>query len=166
MKILFKKQQSGVNVLRFQRKGFFLKYLQRKNLIKQEDTKQQSIDLKNLLDENNIKITYYDIFKDWKNFRNEYYYETPKFEEEPEPKKPSFDKKDMSFKNFFTDLFNNDQHFKRCMMFVLFMYVVAAYFTYRINGLEKRNMERLEFLHSGSNRVNTENKNKYDYLKH
>jgi hypothetical protein len=127
------------------RRTFLLKYLQQRGLMKQENTKQQAIDLKNLLDENNIKLTYYDIYKDWKNFRNAYYFMKLPEEPQKEPKKLPFDKKDMTVKSFIYEFFNND-YLKYLMKITLSLYIVAAYMTYRVNKLERKNIERLEML--------------------
>src|SRR4051794_37515208 len=58
-------------------RNFFLKYLQKKNIIKNDKfntpVKTDSINIKELLDEKNVKITISDIWHDYRNFRREYY---------------------------------------------------------------------------------------------
>ena len=89
------------------RKGFFLKFLKNKGLINLDETnvlkKNESIDFKDLMDENKLRITYYDIFKDYRNFSDAYYYFRVKIQEDPnnpinqQPKLP-FDSKSMDLK--------------------------------------------------------------------
>jgi hypothetical protein len=146
MNKLFKKENVSFKncFIKINRKDFFLKYLQRKNLIKEENTKQQSIDLKDLLDENKIKLTFADILRDWRYFRNAYYFK--EVEEKPdEPKKLPFEKKDMKAVDFFREFFNREM--KLYVFLLLIIYSVAIYLTYRVSNVERKNIERLEFLH-------------------
>ena len=95
------------NFVKFSKRDFFLKYLEKKFDLdptrnKSKDAtgikKIESIDLKELLNEKNIKISLFDIFYDYRNFRREYYsfsYEKV----EPEKIKLPFDRKDTNIKN-------------------------------------------------------------------
>ena len=95
------------NFLKFSKRDFFLKYLEKKldldltNNKKKEATgvkKIESIDLKELLNEKNIKISIFDILHDYRNFRREYY--SASYEKvEPEKIKLPFERKDTNIKN-------------------------------------------------------------------
>jgi hypothetical protein len=92
------------------RKQFFLKYLEKKGMIKDTTVgkKEDKIDLKELLDEKNVKIKLSDIMTDYRYFKKEYYtYDGSAYAEPgdiqsppPEPALP-FTKKEMNFKKLF-----------------------------------------------------------------
>ena len=60
-------------------RSFFLKYMISKNWLpdpqKKHKMESQTIDLKSLLDEKNVKIEISDIFQDYKYFKKAYYFE-------------------------------------------------------------------------------------------
>ena len=96
------------NFNKFSKKTFFLKYMQKKGIIPDPNAKPQPIseikkseglNLKELLDEKNIQISFSDILRDYKYFKREYY----SVDLNPPPKQSNlpFDKKDISFKKVF-----------------------------------------------------------------
>jgi hypothetical protein len=95
------------NFVSIAKKSFFLKYLKRKGLVSIIPTsvtkKNEAVDFKDLLDETKIRLTYYDLLKDYKYFRLEYYYIDIKTQEgDPRrskvfiPSKINFDAKSMT----------------------------------------------------------------------
>jgi hypothetical protein len=93
-----------VNISKFVKRDFFLKYLEKKGLLDFNSSKNSavkkidSIDIKELLNEKNIKITIFDIFTDYRNFRKEYYTFTNEKVEQDTTKLP-FERKDTDIKN-------------------------------------------------------------------
>ena len=95
------------NFLKFPKRDFFLKYLERrlnldltsnKNKDTTEVKKIDSIDLKELLNKKNIKISIFDILHDYRNFRREYYSINQETNEPVKVKLP-FERKDTNLKN-------------------------------------------------------------------
>jgi len=87
------------------KKSFFLNYLKNRGLINVDQNnilkKNESVDFKDLLDENKIRITYYDIIRDYFYFTDAYYYFRVNVEEDDSGKvepKLGFDSKSMDLK--------------------------------------------------------------------
>jgi hypothetical protein len=98
-----KKYSNKLNFNKFSHKNFFLKFLENKGIISnssssKEIIKKEFTDIKQLLDEKNIQITFSDIFKDYFYFRKEYY--SVYYDDRSDPNLP-FEKKDTNFKNVF-----------------------------------------------------------------
>jgi hypothetical protein len=76
--MFIKKQACNRLLSHLPKKSFFLNYLKNRGLINVEQnivsTKNESVDFKDLLDENKIRITYYDIIRDYFYFTDAYYY--------------------------------------------------------------------------------------------
>lgn len=159
-------KKAEFNFLKISKKKFFLKYLKKKGLIVKKDdvVENKVIDLNDLLNENKVKITFSDIFRDWINFRKAYYY--IKFEREPVPKtKITFDKKDMNFKNYFSELFK-EYYFRKSWKYLSLAILITAYLVYRIDGSEKRNVQAIDKLTNASNTIYLEERQKYKSLKY
>jgi hypothetical protein len=103
-KSLFLQNQS---FYKYQERTFFLKFMIQKNWIpdpkKNIPKKVESVDIKSLLDEKNVKISLSDILTDYKYFKNEYYYIKYK-KAEDKPNFP-FDNKNINFKSVFEYFF-------------------------------------------------------------
>lgn len=138
--------------IKLSKKDFFLKYLEKKGLLDLNQNKNNStsvkkidsIDLKELINEKNIKITIYDIITDYRNFRREYYTYTNEIKESDKVKLP-FERKDTNLKNiiyyfFFSDKFSD---FGRLVIFLLSFNLVFFIIHWRKERVEKLNMELL-----------------------
>lgn len=109
---MFKKKEICLNLLfNHPKRPFFLNYLKYRGLInieKESISKNEIVDFKDLLDENKIKITYYDIIRDYFYFTDAYYYFKVKVKEEPENKvgpNLGFDSKNMDIKKLLAYVF-------------------------------------------------------------
>jgi hypothetical protein len=149
------------NFLKISRKTFFLKYLKNRGIIKTKDeiVENQSIDLKDLLNENKIRITYSDIFRDWLNFRRAYYWRKLENLPVPETKIP-FEKKDMTIKNFIQQIFASTLYRKLWKYFLIVAFIFV-YVIWRIQDAERRNIANLKKLGNMLNEENKEELNKY-----
>lgn len=96
---------SSAGFWKISKRGFLLKFLEQKGLLDSNSTKKnvdvrkiETIDLKDLLNEKNMRISIFDIFTDYRNFRREYY----TFSSESiknDNTKLSFERKDTNIKN-------------------------------------------------------------------
>ena len=131
----------------FQNKGFFLKYMQTKgfipdpNIKKSELKKQEGVNLKELLDEKNIKITISDIITDYRYFKREYYLIdlSPKV---AKPKLP-FEAKELTVKKFFHFYFIQDKvgNILRTALLLLGINILFVIAYWRMKRVEKLNEE-------------------------
>ena len=139
------------------KKHFFIKYLLNTNFIATKDkannnspssAKQEQniskIDLHDILDEKNIKISITDILNDYKNFRFRYYKQDPsdykyelKIDEERQELmnqvKLPFNEKNISFKNVYKYfIFQGDKKtmLYKSVLIILWLHVITAYFYY------------------------------------
>jgi len=149
----------------FSKKSFFLKYLKNKGYIKseQDNNKLEPINLKDILDEKNIKITFYDIFIDWLYFRKAYYFQKPEYEPIVEKKLP-FEKKDLTFKLFIKSLFM-DYYFSAVTKYFIYALIFILYLSYRINSAESRNKKSIEKLTLNIKDESLSEKENYLYFK-
>jgi hypothetical protein len=151
--------------LKFSKKHFFLNYLRKKGMlnVKEDNAETQPLDLKELLNENKIRVTLSDIFIDWLNYRRSYYFIKLVPEEVPETKIP-FEKKDMNIKNFIGQIFA-DVRFKRYWKYFLYAVIIVAYIDYRVDGADKRNIEYLKSLANSSTPESNVERDKYKNFK-
>jgi hypothetical protein len=153
------------NFFKFSRKNFFLNYLKKKGMIKVkvENIETQPLDLKDLLNDNKIRITFSDIFVDWINFRRSYYWYKVKREEVAETKVP-FDKKEMNIKKFLQQIFS-ENYFRKSWKYFLYAILLVSYIVYRMDGAEKRNVEYLKRIGNTSNAEHKDERDKYKNFK-
>lgn len=141
------------------RKSFFIKYLIRNNYIHIESNdiknlkRNTDINLNELLNEKNIKLSYYDIFTDYKYFRKDYYFFNPnhhqnyvdkfKTENEKNPKiQLPFDEKNITLSKALKYIFISqsplDLNVQYLKIFFFFLAIVF-YYDYKRNHVRRIN---------------------------
>jgi hypothetical protein len=153
----------------FQNKGFFLKYMQTKgfipdpNIKKSELKKQEGVNLKELLDEKNIKITISDIITDYRYFKREYY----SIDFNPKVNKPKlpFEVKDLTVKKFFHYYFIQEKagNILKTALFLLGINLLFVITYWRMKRLEKLNEELI--LKLGDSKEDKNERNKHQNKK-
>ena len=155
MKIL-KKIQSNSRFYKIQKQNFFLKFLENKSLLKignqqSNKSKNQSVDLNDLLNEKNVKLNFRDILTDFHYFKRQYYYtpndsESEKIEVMKQKEKLPWDREETTFKKVFHFLFIKDK-----MTVILLLLLMAIGFnifsfliTWKYERFNRANVEMLQ----------------------
>lgn len=153
------------------KRGFFLKYLEKQNFFaKNTSTKEESINIKELIDEKNVKITFSDIIRDYRYFRVEYYFFNQALkEEEKEPKLP-FKKEEMTFNKVRKYLLSGKEKgnkvlWKHCFYYCIIVNFIAFYIKFRIDRARKRNYGKVEKLEAAENKENISARKSYETIK-
>lgn len=141
------------------KKSFFIKYLLNNNYIQIEsDTGKilsKDINLSELLNEKNVTLNYYDIYRDYRNYRREYYlfYEKDykkdddKIQEEEQKKDKityPFNEKNITLTLALKHLFINQSPLDikvQYLKFFFFLLVIVFYYDYKRNHVRRINQK-------------------------
>lgn len=169
-------------ILYVKKKTFFLKYFENKGLlnkvnnnnnnnakIKKENLKESSLNLKELLDEKNVKLSFSDIRRDYKYFSFEYYnYDYTEFysrygvtEDTKETLNQSnipFEKKDMNYQNIKSYLVKNkNSYYTKMFLLAIAMNIIGFYFQYKQKSVSENNLKAIESVDKNLKREQTQN---------
>lgn len=131
-------------LISFQKRNFFLKFLDKRyNLNKEtnKDLKITSFDYKQVIDEKNIQLNWKDLYRDWSYFRKEYYFDTRKHEIPKEKLKERipFTKEQMSFKSVYNYFMEKKTLNNKSTRLLLGFYCVIVYFYYKLKTQNRKN---------------------------